>query len=181
MDQQDRQAIEDLFARLKEVERQGAPRDPEAEGFIRQAEARQPGAPYYMAQTIIMQELALQEAQRRIGELERNTQRQGGGLFSGLFGGDPAPRRGGTVPSVSRGRQFDAGRTQQGTGFLAGAAQTAMGVAGGLMLGNMLAGLFSTDAAAAEPSTEDTANEEPGDEGGDGLLGDSFGDFGGDG
>jgi hypothetical protein len=38
----------------------------------------------------------------------------------------------------------------QGGGFLAGAAQTAMGVAGGLLIGNMIMGAFEGDEAAAE-------------------------------
>ncbi len=36
-----------------------------------------------------------------------------------------------------------------GGGFLAGAAQTAVGVAGGILLGSALAGLFAADAAAS--------------------------------
>jgi hypothetical protein len=63
MDNQDRQAIEGLFSRLESVERQAGPRDTEAEAFISQRLVRQPGAPYFMAQTIVMQEYALQQAQ----------------------------------------------------------------------------------------------------------------------
>jgi uncharacterized protein len=183
MDHQDRQAIENLFTRLREVERQGASRDPEADAFIKQAEARQPGAPYYMAQTIIMQDLALQEAQRRIEELEGASQRQGGGVFSGLFGGaGQTPRRGGAVPSVPCGTasQFGGHPGQRGGGFLAGAAQTAMGVAGGVLLGNMIGGMFRGDDAAAADTSQQTADNTDsgtsGDEGG-GFF-DSF--FGGD-
>ena len=42
MDSQDRRAIEDLFARLADVERQGSPRDAEAEAFIRRRIGEQP-------------------------------------------------------------------------------------------------------------------------------------------
>jgi hypothetical protein len=200
MDQQDRQAIENLFARLRDVERQGAPRDPQAEAFIRQAEARQPAASYYMAQTIIMQDLALQEAQRRIEELERGSQRQGGGVFSGLFGGGAqSARRSGVVPSVPReaASTFDRNLGDRnlgdrnpgqrgGGGFLAGAAQTAMGVAGGVLLGNMIGNMFGGhDTAAADSSehaAEDTTADASGDEGG-GFFDNFFGggdDGGGD-
>lgn len=55
MDKNDRQAIENLFEKLATVERQSPQRDAELETFIRDKIARQPGAPYYMAQTIVVQ------------------------------------------------------------------------------------------------------------------------------
>ena len=52
-----------------------------------------------------------------------------------------------------------------GGGFLAGAAQTALGVAGGFLLGNAIAGMFggSGEAQAAEtnPQTEQPQSDEP--------------------
>ncbi|WP_312797818.1 DUF2076 domain-containing protein, partial [Tianweitania sp.] len=73
------------------VERQAPQRDAEAERFIQEEITRHPGAPYYMAQTIVVQEQALEAAQRRIEELESQPQAQpqsgGGGLFGSLFGG----------------------------------------------------------------------------------------------
>ena len=42
-------------------------RDPEAEAFIRSRMAAQPSAAYYMAQTIVVQEEALNEADHRHG------------------------------------------------------------------------------------------------------------------
>ena len=176
MDQNDQQAIRQLFGRLSDVERQAPPRDAEAEAFIHRQIVEQPGAPYYMAQTIIVQEQALQRAERRRAELAAQAAQPAGGLFGGLFGGGSSrssvPRTG---PAVARG-QGAAPPPQQGGGFLAGAAQTAMGVAGGLLLGNAIAGMFSGgEASAAEPGAgmEDTG-EDPGafDDGGD------FGDFG---
>jgi hypothetical protein len=71
MDANDRQAIQNLFAKLGEVERQAGARDAEAEALIRQQVANQPGAPYYMAQTIVMQGYAMATAEQRIAELER--------------------------------------------------------------------------------------------------------------
>jgi hypothetical protein len=148
MDTQDRAAIEDLFRKLSEVERRSAPREPEAEAFIRSRIAAQPGAPYYMAQTIVAQEQALLEAQRRIEALEARAQRPSGGLLDSLFGGRPR------APAYSRGVSTDyggpwGGGRAGGGGFLAGAAQTAVGVAGGVVLGNMLADWLSPDEAAA--------------------------------
>ena len=183
MNDEDRAAIIDLFQRLREVEGRAGPRDPDAEALIHSAIAAQPGAPYYMAQTIVVQNAALQEAERRIADLEARAgeaETGGGGLFGSLFGGGPsrAPGRGqgraGSVPPV--GRRPAAAEGGGGGGFLAGAAQTAMGVAGGGLLGNMIAGaMFGDGAAAAE-------DVQPGDDAGGGETGgedfDAGGDFG---
>jgi len=188
MDNQDRQAIEGLFSRLDTVERQAGQRDAEAEAFINQRLVRQPGAPYFMAQTIVMQEYALQQAQERISQMEQQAQAApqagGGGFLSSLFGGGSAPRGSGSVPSVPRSSPFgqqgmpqrgpggayqdgsqmppQMGQAQpgRGGGFLAGAAQTAMGVAGGMLLGSAVASMFSGgEAQAAEPSAAEPAAE----------------------
>lgn len=183
MDNNDRQAIEGLFGKLAQVERQSSPRDAEADGFIAQAIARQPGAPYYMAQTIVVQEQALNAAEGRIAQLQAEldaarqggAQPQGGGLFGRLFGAPapaapqheraaPAPRNAsgpfggaGSVPPVQR---RGAAMPAQGGGFLAGAAQTAMGVAGGVLLGNAIGSMFAGPAQAAEPTPEAPVEDE---------------------
>jgi uncharacterized protein len=95
MDHQDRQAIEGLFGKLAEVERQSAPRDSEADAFISSRIAAQPGAPYFMAQTIVVQEQALDAAQARITGLEQQLASRPagrGGFLSGLFGGGAQPQ-----------------------------------------------------------------------------------------
>lgn len=174
MENQDRQAIQGLFTRLEDVARQGPPRDVGAEEFIGQQIARQPAAPYYMAQTIVMQEYALNQAQQRIEELERTARERpaGGGLFSGLFGGAqkdaPANRRDVTPARAPLAQQG-------GGGFLAGAAQTAMGVAGGVLLGNAIAGMFGgNEASAAEDPAPAAADENAGEDDG-GMSDDDFG------
>jgi len=164
MNQQDRDAIEGVFARLQSVARQGAPRDAEAEAYIRDRLAAQPGADYYLAQTVVVQEQALQAAQQRIAELETragaapaagqmhaaDASRPAGG--PGFFG----RQAGAAGPAASNPLSADAGfgrNARPGGGFLAGAMQTAVGVAGGLMLGNLLGGLFGAGTAqAAEPA-----------------------------
>jgi uncharacterized protein len=151
MDTNDRQAIAGLFDKLSQVARQMPDRDPEAERLIGDAISRQPGAPYYLAQTVVVQEHALNAAQSRIEQLEaeltnaRNAP-QGGGFLSGLFGGGAAPRR--QAPAARPMPQGAPG------GFLAGAAQTAMGVAGGMLLANAVAGMFAGEAQAAEAPAE---------------------------
>lgn len=182
MDRQDRQAIERLFAKLDNVERQSPPRDAEAEDFIGEQLARQPHAPYYMAQTIVVQEQALNAAQARIEDLERSS--RGGGLVSSILGHrSQQPRSTGSVPRVGRSEPspFHESSLTRSGGFLAGAAQTAMGVAGGVLLGNMIAGLFGTDKAQAAASQADNTQDNSGDAedaSADASLDDmGFGDF----
>ncbi|WP_323130524.1 DUF2076 family protein [Sinorhizobium medicae] len=86
----------------------------------------------------------------------------------------PAPRgrcltSGGRADAEASRQPF---KQRAGGGFLAGAAQTAMGVAGGMLLGNMIAGMFGgSDAEAAQPQTDGTkaadASEDPGVDEGD--------------
>ena len=196
MNRQDQQSIDELFRKIDNVERQAGPRDAEAEAYIRAHLGQNPAAAYYMAQTIIVQEQALNAAQRRIEELEGQgaPSRSGGGFLDGLFGG--GSRR---APSSSS-RQMGHGGYQQpwatpsrgygmgGGGFLAGAAQTAMGVAGGVVLGNILADMLSPDEAAAA-GLGDTAGADEGSlfgggDGGETQVADAGdvggGDFGGD-
>jgi len=174
MDRNDRQAIEALFDKLATVERQSPPRDGESEAFIRDKIARQPGAPYYMAQTIVVQEQALAAAEARLAELESRaveTSPANGGIFGGLFGdkSERSPSTG-SVPRVGSPSRESMQAQQPGAGgFLVGAAQTAMGVAGGVLLGNAIAGMLGGhEAKAAEPATdkdaedtEDKGTEEP--------------------
>jgi hypothetical protein len=192
MDRNDRQAIEDLFDKLATVERQSPPRDVESEVFIRDKIIRQPSAPYYMAQTIVVQEQALAAAQARLEELEAQAAEArpaNGGFFDSLFGDRREPQRTtGSVPRVGA-AGGEAVRPQQpgGGGFLAGAAQTALGVTGGVLLGNAIAGMLGGhEAKAAEPAAdkgpEDKGAEEPQDdahaeEAGYEDGGDDFGDF----
>ena len=196
MNPQERQIIDDLFDKLRQVEQQSGPREPNAEGHIRSRIERQPGAPYYMAQTIVMQEQALQTAQARIAELEDEVARRpagGGGFLSSLFGGggQPQPRPPQRQPDNLQGMGppgagFGAGPAAPGmaaqpgrSGFLAGAAQTAMGVAGGMMLGSLLGNALggggeakAAEAAQPTPATQPTAASADEDFGGD--LGDDF-------
>ena len=178
---EDERAIDDLFERLRNVERNSAPRDVEAERLIRQRLSENPAAAYYMAQTIIVQEAALREAQQRIEALEA---RQGqGGFLGGIFGNDrpasqTASQRGPWGQRSDDGGLYDRRRSPGGGGFLAGAAQTALGVTGGLLLGSALAGLFTGESHAAE-SEAPTEPDDPGtDDGGDWGGGDF--DIGGD-
>lgn len=161
---EDRNAIDGLFERLAEAEQRSGPRDAEAEAYIRSKIAAHPSAPYYLAQTVVVQQEALNEAERRMEQLERN-------------GRQVEHRRGpwDRAPEQDDRRQNAGGFG--GGGFLAGAAQTAMGVAGGMMLGSLIGSIFSSGAANAGEYDSSTA-EDSGAEGTDQGV-DSGGDDGG--
>ena len=179
MDNQDRQVIEGLFARLGEVERQARDQDAGAKALIKERIGQQPGAPYFMAQTIVMQDYALQQAQQRIEELEQQqAERPAGGLLSSLFGGGPSTERTAVTARTAAPDLGASPSAQPGRGgFLAGAAQTAMGVAGGVLLGNAIGGMFGGNAAkaaeAAPARAAETAADPASDERG-GFLNDIF-------
>ena len=71
MDRNEQQIIDGLFDRLRQAEGGSPPREPSAQQRIEDHLSRQPAAPYYMAQAIVVQEQALQAAQGRIQELEQ--------------------------------------------------------------------------------------------------------------
>jgi hypothetical protein len=187
MDGNERQVIDGLFAKLREVDRQAPHRDADAETHIRQLVAAMPTAPYYMAQAILVQEQALANMQNRVQELERSAAERpaGGGFLGGLFGGGaqaPAPRRGpmpvaqGPIPPQYTQPGMAGGGSPWGRpaggGFLAGAMQTALGVAGGMLIADAISDAFSGGTAEAselaqdpglidEPAHEPIAAEEP--------------------
>ena len=139
MDQNERQIIEELFGKLRQAEAQSGPRDAQAEGFIREQVARQPAAPYLMAQAIVIQEQALAQSQARIQELEEQLRSRpaassgGGGLFGSLFGGGTQQRQPAPPPSNSPwGNQ--GGQQQVGDPRVAALCQPAVPAASGRRL-----------------------------------------------
>ncbi|WP_297206851.1 DUF2076 domain-containing protein [uncultured Pluralibacter sp.] len=169
MQSEEQRLIDGLFSRLKQAETQSGARDADAEKTIAGYVQSQPAAPYYMAQTILIQEAAIKQLNARIEALEsdvsrlQSTKQSSGGFLAGLFGGgQSAPASSGSQPipgSQNYARQAppaqQPGYAQpqaqgyaptapaRGGGFMSGALQTAAGVAGGVVLGNMLMNMFS--------------------------------------
>jgi len=179
MQSEEQRLIEGLFSRLQQAESATAPRDAEAERVIQACVSKQPSAPYYMAQAMIIQEAALtklnqqvQAQQQQIAQLQeqaKNARPQSTGFLAGLFGGgaasqaQPAPQNNTgsqPIPGTS-GWDNRNGAPQQGyqqqpyqqqaapqqaapqqPGFLGSALRTAAGVAGGVVLAEMLTGMF---------------------------------------
>ena len=172
MQSEEQQLIDGLFDRLKQAESQTGARDRAAEQRIQARIREQPAAPYYMAQSIIIQEAALKRMDQRVKALEAQVnalqqqaaqpQQSSGGFLSNLFGGGhrsaPAPQQ---APNYQAAQQNQAAWNNapqqqpygQGYGqpaaapsragsFIGGALQTAAGVAGGVMLADMLTGMF---------------------------------------
>ena len=116
MNSEEQTLIDGLFSRLQQAETDSAPRDAQAEARIKEHMTRQPAAGYYMTQSILVQEHALQslDAQNKqqaqqIQQLQDELQRakatqpapaSGGGFLSSIFGGgsrepQPAPSNSG--------------------------------------------------------------------------------------
>lgn len=193
----ERQLLSQLFHRIREVSH--TPRDREAEDFIAQAMREQPYAPYLMAQTIIVQDEALKQAQARIEALEAELNKGAATAPNAFLGG---AGRAGSVPTVGgraappvepmrTGPWGQAGRANamnplsgqgpqgapQGGSFLRSAMATAAGVAGSVLLAQGLQSMFGgqaqagqESAAAPEAGAATPASAE------DGMLPDVFGD-----
>lgn len=176
MQSEEQRLIDGLFDRLKQAESQSSTRDAAAEQRIAQHLSQQPGAAYYMAQTILIQEAAMKQLNGRIqaleaqvAELEQKSRQQqsSGGFLAGLFGGgnsnssrgsDPIPGSQNYASSAPQGnagyganaapagygapQAAPASAPRAGGGFLSGALQTAAGVAGGVVVAEMLTSMF---------------------------------------
>ncbi len=170
MDANDRALIDGVFDKVAEAEAQAGPRDADAEALIAAHLTKQPHAPYYMAQGIVMLEESLKVAQNRIEQLEYALrQPSGGGLLGSLFGGGGARGVPAPVPATQQSPilAHAAQSRPGGGGFMAGAGQTMMAVAGGLVLGNLLSAALMPDmaqAAESEAPAEEDADYGGGDD-----------------
>ncbi|WP_454914745.1 DUF2076 domain-containing protein [Xanthobacter sediminis] len=122
MTPEERALIDGLFDRMRDFE--NAPRDAEADALIARRIAMAPHAPYALAQSVLVQEHALQQAYARVQELEAqlqdaearaqaaSQQPASGGFLGGLFGGG----RSSVPPAGSRLAGDPAAYAQQGYG-----------------------------------------------------------------
>ena len=122
MTPQERDLITTLLQRLKDTTRSGQPKDPEADALIRQMMREQPDAPYYLVQTVLIQDLSLHQAQNRIAELEQqleeSPQRPSGSFLGGLFGSrEPSPPPVQSAGPWGRGPQVAPPPTQASGGY----------------------------------------------------------------
>ncbi len=117
MTPEEQQLLSALAQRVRNVPPQQ--KDPEAEQFIHQLVTERPDTPYVLAQTVIMQDFALRNAQSQIEDMQRQmsqmqppAQERPGSFLGGLFGRSQAPQPStsypGSVPRVNPWGQPDA-------------------------------------------------------------------------
>lgn len=164
MTPQEQDMLTNLVTRLRQAPPQQ--RDPDAEAMINDLVREKPDTPYVLAQTVLIQDYSLHQAQTRIAELERQLAdqkpAQQGGFLSGLFGGGSKPAPAQPVapqpqPSYSPptyapppaagpwgGSPAQQVFAQPGgqPSFLRSAATTAAGIAGGALLFEGIESLF---------------------------------------
>jgi hypothetical protein len=181
MNSDERQLITDLFGRMQ---RHGpVEKDTEAAALIGDRVRAMPDAPYMLVQSVLVQEMALQQADERVRELEarvaelersaRPAAAAGGGSFlGGLFGGGSAARpvARGAVPSGVGGRTSapaaspwghqapqQAQPAAAGGGFMRSAMATAAGVAGGMLLADGIRSMMNGNSTPAAPTNTASA------------------------
>ena len=160
MTPQEQQLITELFARLKQAPAQAT--DAVADQLIRRGVTDNPEAPYRLVQTVLIQEMALSQAQHRVAELENRVVQANAASSAPppqpatSFLGDPvsrgamppagpwgrapqptAPASPPTAPAAAPGMMSAAP-----SGFLRSAAATALGVVGGQMLFQGIESMF---------------------------------------
>ena len=156
MTPQERDLLTNLITRLRQSPPQQ--QDAEAAGLINDMVREKPDTPYVLAQTVLIQDYALHQAQARIADLEQQLQGQqpqeSGGFLSSIFGSGKPPQRPQPQPYQAQPAyqpqpayaQPAPGPWGQGApaqqvfaqsaqpSFLRSAATTAAGIAGGALL-----------------------------------------------
>lgn len=149
MTPQEQQLLESLAARVA-----GTPapqKDPQADALIRERLGTNPDALYILAQTVLIQEIALNQANARLHELQQLQGTQHTSFLGRLFGTPPplpqTPPQGpppGYAPPQYQAPSYAGSAYQQGpayapyapgggSSFLRSAAETATGVAAGAL------------------------------------------------
>jgi hypothetical protein len=142
VDQQDQQAIDDLFRHLYRTAAQAGPLDRQAEAMVQQhVQQGPPGLLYHMAQTLVGQQAALRQLRAQLADCQQQL-RQGGssaGFAQPGRRGAGQQGYGGYAPPY---QQSSGWQRSGGQGFLAGAGQIALGVGGGILAAEALSDLF---------------------------------------
>ena len=94
VNQQDQQAIDDLFRHLYQSAAQAGPRDAKAEATIQQhIQQGPPGLLYHMAQTLVGQQAALRQLRAQLADCQQQLQQSGSAAgFARPGGGASASR-----------------------------------------------------------------------------------------
>jgi hypothetical protein len=163
MTPQEQQMIDGLIERIRST--QVPDKDLDAERYLHQGLDNSPDALYILAQTVLVQQYGLQQAQQQIQQLQaaldeahQHVQQSGGGFLSKIFGSPSSqqpqqppyqpvnnpgyPPQGYAAPAYAPGYAQPIGYAPAGGGFLRSALQTAAGVAMGEMAFESMESLF---------------------------------------
>ncbi|CAL4326245.1 DUF2076 domain-containing protein [Buchnera aphidicola] len=170
MKDEEKNLIENLFNRLKTTELNSSERDQSADDLIQKLVKKQPASSYYMAQTILIQETAIKKMSITIEELKKRIETLNNmeksikkpSFLSNFFKTSPITQNtshndniwkekenisplqhSNTTMSSPTTQTIPTVTTTRNSGFLSNALQTATGVAGGMILGNMLMNVFN--------------------------------------
>jgi hypothetical protein len=184
MNQQDQQAIDELFQRLYQTAAQAGPRDPEAEARIQQhVQQGPPGLLYHMAQTLVAQQYALQQARAELAACQQQNQQPSGAPAgfappqppgagqSGYGSYGPPPSYQQAPGPYQQASPPPAWPQARGSGFLAGAGRLALGVGGGILAAEALNGLLGGGGLFGD--RDDDGDRDFGDRDDDGDRGDT--------
>lgn len=145
----ERQMLEDLATKVAQTP--VPPLDKEAEELIRTRIGSRPDALYLMTQTVLIQNLALEQARKQIQQLQQNPQASAAQPSSFLAGAAGRPSSSASQQTSYAPPTYQAvpvagpSAPMQGGGagsFLRGAAQTAAGVAAGALAFEGISSLF---------------------------------------
>jgi hypothetical protein len=142
VNQQDQQAIDELFRGLYQVAQQGGPRDPEAEAHIQRCvQQAPPGLLYHMAQTLVAQNRTLAQIRAQ----QASAPPSGAPAGFGPPPGQPGYQAYGPPAGYQQPGSYQPTGWRQGGnqgGFLAGAGKIALGVGGGILGAEVIGDLF---------------------------------------
>jgi hypothetical protein len=143
MTPQEQEMLQGLIQRVNQT--QLSEKDLDAEEMLQQTLGRNPDALYILAQTVLVQQYALDQAKQQLDQL-RQQPRRSGSFLGNLLGRDQQPAQAAApppppayaqpqyVPGPSYATPYASGYSMPASGgFLRGAMQTAAGVAAGAL------------------------------------------------
>ncbi|HEY2038382.1 MAG TPA: DUF2076 domain-containing protein [Edaphobacter sp.] len=145
MTPQEQEMLQGLIQRVNQTRLQE--KDLDAEEMLSQTLSRNPDALYILAQTVLVQQYALDQATQQLDQLRQQPPRRSTSFLGGLLGRDQQPAPPPPPPPVYAQQQYvpapgyGYGVPQSG-GFLSGAMQTAAGVAAGAFAFEAIEGLM---------------------------------------
>ncbi|CAL4319933.1 Putative uncharacterized protein Yba2 [Buchnera aphidicola (Chaitophorus sp. 3695)] len=174
MNIQEKKLIKDLFKKLNLAEKNSSFKDLEAENFIQKNLKKQPNVIYYMIQTILVQEVAIKKLNNIIKKLENELKTSTpstsskksflSDLISKYIPNESNEAK--NFNSTSRtnhsyynkndrplnqsNENINTSMSGGSSSFLTNALQTAVGVTGGIVAGNMLLNLFDHNKPAED-------------------------------